>query len=108
MVVRGGPFGDGRIHIGDPYQQTQGAIRKFFQVFHLVQIPRAVVVDRRPQQRTQVPDRRTGNSWRSLFESLHFTNHVRRKVRLESRFKHRLMRAGLEIERDGRHTAMLL
>ena len=41
-------------------------------------------------------------------EGLHFTNHVRWKIRLETRLQHGLMRAGFKIERDGWHPAIVI
>ena len=89
VEVYGRPFGDGAVHIGNPHQQAHGAIRKFLDVFHLVQVPRTVVVNGRPEERTQVTRRRPGIFWRW------------RKIRLESRLQHGLMRAGIKIVNIG-------
>ena len=108
MLVRGGPFGDGGVHIGNPHQQTHGAIRKFVHILDLVQIPGTVVVNRRPKQRTQVAGRGPGIFWRSLIEGLHFPGNFGRKIRLESRLQHGLVRPGFKIERGRRHNAILV
>ena len=108
MLVRGGPFGDGGVHISNPHQQTHGAIRKFVNILHLVQIPGAVVVNRRPKQRTQVPSRRSGIDWHPLIEGLHFLRNFGREIRLESRLQHGLVRPGFKIERCRRHNAILI
>ncbi len=53
-AVRRGSFGGRCVHVGNPHQQTDGAVREFFDVFDLVQVSRAVIVNRGPKQRTEV------------------------------------------------------
>ena len=108
LAVRGRPFGDGGINVGNAHQQPRGAAGQSFDVFDLVQVPRAVIVNRGPEQRTQVADCRPVGLWRALLQELHLMEHVRRKVRPESRLQHGLMRAGFKINRSACHAAILI
>ena len=94
LAVGGRPFGDRGIHIGNAHQQPRRASGQLLDIFDLVQVARAVVVNRGPRQRAQVADGRGDVLGRALLQELRFAEHVRREVGPESRLEHGLVGAG--------------
>jgi hypothetical protein len=56
MPVERRPLRHQRIHVGDAEPHPKGAIRELLGHLHLVEVARLGVVDRAPEQGTQVPD----------------------------------------------------
>ena len=68
MLIHCRSLGYGSIDIRDPDQEADCPIRKLLRVFHLVEVARGLVIDRRPNERAQIADEKAGGAGRLLRE----------------------------------------
>ena len=99
MQVDGSLLGDECIHVRDADHDLHVAVRATVGDFDLVKVTRSVVVDRRPEQVSQIANVASRHNLRRLrFQIEKLLRHLRRKVRLESALLHDLFCDGLQVE----------
>jgi hypothetical protein len=96
MTIDRRSFRHRRIHVGDRDQHLDVTRWKRLRHRELVEITRIIVVDRAPQQRSQVADRFFGGGRRAL-DRARLHQRVLRDGGLEAAFAHRLYGDGSEV-----------